>query len=164
MNEAAIIKAIMACMGSLGLAMVYNVKRKHLLLAAAGGLIGWLIYARVVAVTGRIFFPSLCASIFAELYGEVLARIRRCPANIYVITTLIPLIPGGSLYYMMSSMIQKQWAVGRQYGMELLAYLLGLSIGICFVSAILNMGLKLRRRNKEGSPCAEEKERPSVRD
>ncbi len=153
MNEAAIIKAGMACLGSMGLGMVYNVKGKHLLVAAAGGLIGWIIYANVAEATGRIFFPSLCASIFAELYGEILARIRRCPANIYVITTLIPLIPGGSLYYMMSSMIQKQWAVSRQYGMELLAYLLGLSIGICFVSAILNMGLKMCRKNGECNPC-----------
>lgn len=149
MDELAIIKTVTAFLGSLGFGMVFNMRPRHLLLAAAGGMFGWIIFYNLEASTEDIFSATLCASFFSVLYGELLARIRHCPANLYVIITLIPLIPGGSLYYMMSNAVQKHWAVNRIYGSELIMYALGLAVGICLMSALLDFLYQLFRRVKK---------------
>lgn len=142
-----IIKTIMAFFGSLAFGIIFNMKPRHLLAAAAGGMLDWIIYYILHVIMGGIFFPTLCASFFAVLYGELLARIRHCPANLYVITSLIPLIPGGSLYYMMSNAVQKQWTTSKAYGVELIMYAFGLAAGICLMSALLELIRQLVSRS-----------------
>lgn len=145
-----IIKTIMAFFGSLAFGIIFNMKAKHLLAAATGGMLDWIIYYIFHTMLGGIFFPTLCASFFAVLYGEILARIRHCPANLYVITSLIPLIPGGSLYYMMSHAVQKQWTTSKLYGAELIMYAFGLAAGICLMSALLDFVHRLFRKIARG--------------
>lgn len=150
-----IIKTIMAFFGSLAFGIIFNMKSRHLPAAALGGMLDWMIYYFLHITIGGIFFPTLYASFFAVLYGEFLARVRRCPANLYVITSLIPIIPGGSLYYMMSNAVQKEWAISKMYGAELIMYAFGLAAGICLMSALLDLIHRLisghTRRLKSGN-------------
>ena len=44
----------------------------------------------------------LC-SLLVSLYAEIMARIIKTPTTTFIITSLIPLIPGGSLYYTMTT-------------------------------------------------------------
>lgn len=39
------------------------------------------------------------------LWSEGMARVRKAPANIFMIPGIIPLLPGGALYYTMSALI-----------------------------------------------------------
>ena len=139
MMEMIAVKTVTAFAGSLGFGMIFNMKPRHLLTAAAGGMLDWILYYYLAAFLDGIFVPSVCAGMFSVLYGEILARVRRCPANLYVITTLIPLIPGGSLYYMMTNAVRNRWAVSRGYGSELVMYALGLAAGICLMSALFDL-------------------------
>lgn len=143
MMEVMAVKTVTAFAGSLGFGMIFNMKPRHLLPAAVGGMFSWILYYNLAAFLGDIFVPSVCAGMFSVLYGEILARIRRCPANLYVITTLIPLIPGGSLYYMMSNAVQNRWVISRRYGSELVMYALGLAAGICLMSALFDLVHKI---------------------
>ena len=59
MDELAIIKTVTAFLGSLGFGMVFNMRPRHLLLAAAGGMFGWIIFYNLEASTGDIFSATL---------------------------------------------------------------------------------------------------------
>ncbi len=149
MEKVEMVRVVMSFLGSLGFGMIFNMKKRHLLAAAAGGMFSWILYCIFEAYTGDLFLATLCASFFSVLYSEILARIRRCPANLYVIISLIPLFPGGSLYYMMSNAVQKQWEISKVYGSELMMYALGLAMGICLMSALLDLFHELYRRGKK---------------
>ena len=36
------------------------------------------------------------------IFSEVMARLRRCPVTGYLLVSLLPLVPGGGIYYAMS--------------------------------------------------------------
>ena len=38
------------------------------------------------------------ASVVLTIYAEILARVVKCPATLFLVTAAVPLIPGGSLY------------------------------------------------------------------
>ena len=51
--------------------------------------------------SATIFPRYLAAAVAITLYSEWMARIRRCPVTSYLIVALLPLVPGGGIYYAM---------------------------------------------------------------
>ena len=56
-------------------------------------------------LAGNVFLSALVASMGVCLWSEGMARVRKAPANIFMIPGIIPLLPGGALYYTMSALI-----------------------------------------------------------
>ena len=48
----------------------------------------------------------LIASAMASVFAEILARIVKSPGTVLLMPMLIPLIPGGNLYYTMFNMVK----------------------------------------------------------
>lgn len=143
-----IIQIITAFIGSLGFGMVFNVRYRHLIPAALSGMFTWMVYLATAKITGTIFLPSMLASAFAAMYGEILARIRKTPANQFLIIGLIPLVPGSTLYYMMSYAVQGDWVRSRWYGTQTVRYALGIAVGISLVWAFWDMVKRITERMK----------------
>ena len=126
-------------LGSLGFSLVFHVKKKGILPFALGGLITCAIHLIFFEGLGtNLFLSSLAAGAVAQLYAQVLARLTHTPATVYYITSLIPLIPGGSLYRTMDALVSTQWDALRLYGVQTLLVTLGLALGVGLVSGILH--------------------------
>ena len=78
------------------------------------------------------------------VYAELLARFMRTPATLFVIPAVIPLVPGSSLYYAMSCVVQRDLASAREYGTQTLEFALAIAAGMSFVLA----GRELQTRRK----------------
>lgn len=120
-----------AFFGSAGFAMIFHLPRRHLLVASLGGIFSWGIYLAVGTVAEGVFFPALVASAFSALYAEVLARWRDVPSLLFVIPTVIPLIPGAPLYYTMSFAVAGAWDQVAQYALRCGQFALGIAAGMC---------------------------------
>ena len=124
-----------ALLGSLGFALVFGLRQRHLAYAALGGMIAWGIYLALFAWRDSFFLANLIASIFAVGYSELLAHRRKCPATVFVIPAIIPLVPGSSLYYAMEHAVRGDLAAARSYGHRTLVCALAIAAGISFASA-----------------------------
>lgn len=137
--EKHIIQLISAFIGSMGFCFVFNVRGKLVLPAAIGGMLCWGVYLLYESALGGLFVPTLIASAFAALYGEVLARIYKAPAPVFLIPTVIALIPGSTLYYMMSYAVRRDWAMCHEYAAQTGTFALGIAMGISLVWAMLEI-------------------------
>lgn len=135
-----------AFIGSLGFALLFNVRRQFWFVGSLGGLLGWAIYLLGTTQTEGVFMPCLAASAFAALYAEVLARILKAPATIFFIPSIVPLIPGSTLYYTMSYAVQNSWEVSGSYGFLTIQYALSIASGISLVWAFSMMVTKILKR------------------
>ena len=79
---------------------------------------------------------SLTASAFAVLYAELLAHWLRSPATMFVVPAILPLVPGGSLYYAMSYAVRGQMGAAGQYGLRALKLGLAIAAGISIMVAL----------------------------
>ena len=89
------VSSFLAC---LGFTLVFNIHGVGKLICGVGGALGWLIYL----LAGQTIFAAFLSSAAIGIFSEAMARIRRCPASGYLLVALLPLVPGGGIYYAMS--------------------------------------------------------------
>lgn len=87
--------AFLAC---IGFTFVFNIHGTGKMICGVGGSLGWLVYL----AAGSSVLAAFLASAAIGLYAETMARLRRCPVTSYLLVALLPLVPGGGIYYAMS--------------------------------------------------------------
>ena len=85
----AVIQIICAGLGTLGFALFFQVRRQHLITASLGGALSWLCYLAVREICASVFLSSLVASAVICLWSEAMARIRKAPANVFLIPGIV---------------------------------------------------------------------------
>ena len=133
-----------ALLGSAGFALIFNVRKQLLPLAALGGAVCWGTYLLAGCATESVFLQSFAASAATAIWSEAFARVKKTPAQQYLIIGLIPLVPGGTLYYAMSALVRQDWGQAQLYGYRV--FVLGIAAGVSLTLSLLDMLLNARRR------------------
>src|SRR5665647_501481 len=100
--------------GSLAFALVFNISKNKLLLSAIGGVIGQLTYLLFQFIISNDVALSLLATMAISLYAEMMARVTKSPTTVYLAVALIPLVPGGGVYYTMLYFINEDIDPGNK--------------------------------------------------
>mgnify|MGYP004715842511 CR=1 FL=1 len=142
----AVIQIICAGLGTLGFALFFQVRRQHLLVASLGGALSWLCYLVVRAPSANVFLSALVASAVICLWSEAMARLRKAPANVFLIPGIVPLLPGGALYYAMSGIVSGDLDQFVLKGRETALVAVGIAGGIVIGSEIVRLVMNIQRR------------------
>ncbi len=136
MNDMAdiIIQIAMAFIGSIGFAIFFKMKGRQIWLAGIGGAATWIVYLIAQIQFERYFVPNLLASIFVGIYAEIMARMNKAPATIFLTAAAVPLIPGGSLYYTMAGLVNNNRELFSQSGIKTITIALAISLGLVVVA------------------------------
>ena len=131
----AVIEVVSAFVSTLAFGVLFNIRGKKLVLAALGGMLAWLMF-----LLFGLFIPSeaacyLLVSILTSVYSEGMARVLHTPATAFCIVSLIPLIPGGSLYYTMANALQGDATAFIAKATHTLELAAALALGILLVTA-----------------------------
>lgn len=145
-----IIQVLSAFIGTFGFSVLFNVRGKRLFFASLGGLIAWLFF-----VIFKIFIPSevtiyFIVALIASLYAEIMARLLKTPTTTFIITALIPLIPGSSLYYTMSYAFQSDLEKFMHKGIYTLELASSLALGVIIASAFIKLIFRKNRLSSKG--------------
>lgn len=133
-----IIQVIMAAIGSVGFAMLFQLHGKKLLIAGIGGGISWIVYL----LAGKLdndMLALFCASFVVASIAEIGARIQKTPVLVLEVPMLIPLIPGADLYRLMFSMISLGIRNSIDYLVRLSQEVLLIAASIILVSTIVSV-------------------------
>lgn len=139
----AIIQLITSFLGSLGFAVIFNLRKKYIISASIGGFVCWGAYLLTGLFADGVFLPTLVASAAATLYAELLARFLKVPAIVIFVSAIIPLIPGSSLFYTMSNIVSGEIALFKEYGIETILFVLGITSGISIIWSLWYMLQKI---------------------
>ncbi len=101
-----IVQLVSIFVGSVGFALLFNVRTPKLFGCAFGGFLAWGFYLCLGFVVENEVARYFLASMFLTVYAEIMARVRKSPDTIYIICAAIPLFPGGFLYNAMHSAVE----------------------------------------------------------
>ena len=130
------LKLLASVVGTVGFAVLFGVRRKHLLFAGIGGLGVYSLFYTVAFFGGSLFASAFVSSAFAALYSEIFARIRKAPTAIFLIPSGIPIVPGGDLYYTMRYILEGNFEVAMTHLLSAFKIGLGMAGGIVAVSIL----------------------------
>ncbi len=127
-----------ACVACGGFAVIYNIHGPGILICAFGGGLGWLVYL-LTAPLGSEITRTLLAAIVIAAYSEIMARIRRCPVTGYLLVGIVPLVPGGGVYYTMEHAINGETDLFLSSFLHTLGVAGALAVGVLLVSSFVRM-------------------------
>ena len=130
------IQLLTAFVAALGFSLVAGLRSRHLLFGSLGGMLAWGFYLLLRSLIPDPFLPVLFTSVLSVIYSEFMARWRKCPSTVFLMPTIIPLVPGSSLYYAMSSVVRGEVEAAKRYGHETLVWALAIAAGISFATAL----------------------------
>ncbi len=136
MTSSELIQIATGLIGSLCFGILFNMRGKRLIAAAVGGLLSWGLFVVLSHFILNEPINYFIVAAVVSLYSEIMARILKTPAAPIVTTSLIPLIPGGSLYYTMSSAFESNFTMFLEKAVSTLKLACALALGIIVVTAI----------------------------
>ena len=139
-------QVIYAFIVSLGFGVLFNVRDKNLFFAALGGAVGWFFYSLTLNLSGSNVLAMLIASISISVYAEIFSRVLKNPVTLFLVCSLIPLVPGSGMYYTVFEAVKGNVFESLNYGIETISLAGVIAVGIILVSTLSRLFQKLKIR------------------
>lgn len=137
MIQEIIMNVICSFVGTVAFAVLFNVPKRFYLCCGLTGTAGWMIY--LALTSGYDLSPALasfCGTLAVVLISRMLTVRMKCPITIFLISGIIPLVPGAGVYFTAYYLVTNQMALAGQRGMEALKIAFAIVLGIVLIVSI----------------------------
>lgn len=149
-----LLECIYSFIGSFCFGIIFNIKGKKLFYSALGGFLSQGAYIFFSFIFDSDITCYLLATIIIAIYSEILARILKTPATVFLVPSIIPLVPGGMMYYAMEMCINGENANFINQLLKTIGVAGALAMGILLVSSgnkilrtVINKKINKREKN-----------------
>lgn len=118
--------------------VLFGLRAADTFLAAGGAAAGWAVF-QSMPPSGSPAFATFLAAFAAGLYSETVSWLRKKPATVYMIASIIPLVPGGGMYYTMLSTLEGSTSKSVEIGMATLITAFSIALGLAIANAFGRM-------------------------
>ena len=123
--------------GTVSFALIYNVPKKYYFACGITGMAGWLTY---LFISSQKYMSASVASFFGALVVVLISRIltvyMKCPITVFLISGILPLVPGAGVYYTAYYIVTNQLTQASLKGIESLKIAFAIVMGIVVVVSI----------------------------
>ena len=123
--------------GTIGFAIMYNVPKKYYIVCGVTGMAGWIVY---LLVSGMNYVSAAVGSFFGAFIVVLISRMlsvkMRCPITIFLISGILPLVPGAGIYNTVYYIVTNQLTQAALKGIESLKIAFAIVMGIVIVVSI----------------------------
>ena len=142
-----LLQIITGGIATLGFAILFNIRGKKLVFASLGGFLSWTLFVLLKFVSANEPVRYFIVAVVISIYAEIMARMLKTPTTTFHMVALIPLIPGGSLYYTMASIFEEDLDHFLDRGIHTLELAVALAFGIVIVTAVAHT-FRIKSRKK----------------
>lgn len=140
------VKLISSFVGTLGFAIFMHAPKRAWLPASAVGGVAYLLYWALqeagVTESMAIFIGALLGSVL----GQYLARRMKMIATIFVLLSMIPLVPGLGLYRCMHFLAQEMYGAGADAGVRAMVDVVMIALGLAVGNFLFRLFLPQRTK------------------
>ena len=144
------LELLAAAAGSLGFSVLFNIRGKKLVAVTLGGAIGWAVFLLLSFFGMDEPIAYFLVALLVSIYAEGMARLLKAPATIFVAPSLVPLIPGSSLYYTMAYALGGDSTRFLEKAGSALALASALAAGIVISAVLARLLFRPRMPKNEG--------------
>lgn len=142
------IQCIGAFFGCLGFSFIFRIHKniRFAIMGSLVGTIGWIIYLSTKFLHNT-FIQTFIAMLCVSLISELLARIYKAPATVFVIVGCFPLVPGSGIYYTMLYAVQGLDNLFMESFFSTLGIGFSIALAILVSSTILQVYKRIKTKN-----------------
>ena len=143
-----VVKIITVLIIGAAIGILYRIPRGVLVYGSFTGLAAWLVYDGLSGAGVGIVAASFCGSLSVGFLAEILARVLRKPATIFIIPGFIPLVPGGQAYLTMRYLVEGRQLDALAMGVQTILLAGAIAFGI--FASVTTYRLAVTDRFKSG--------------
>ena len=139
--------AIGAFGGTVGFCLLQHSPRRTILPAATTGMIGFTIYLVLCRYMGAsVMVGNFAATVAVTVICEILARAMRLPSTVFLLSSLVTLVPGYSFYSAMLALVRDDGAMAASQGMTAVQIVAAIAVGAAVTSVCFRTLTTCRKR------------------
>ena len=127
-----ILQVLAASAGTVGFSLLFGVPVRYYTYCGLIGGIGWLVYLCVLPGTTATI-ATFCATVVIILLSRWFAVRKRCPATLFLISGIFPLVPGAGIYWAAYYTITNQLQLALETGYGAVKTAVAIVLGIVVV-------------------------------
>lgn len=147
-----LLHSIVAAGGTVGFSLLFGVPVRYYPYCGAIGGIGWFVYLLTLPYSGATL-AVLWATLFVTFLSRWCAVWKRCPATIFLIAGIVPLVPGAGVYWAAYYAVSGEMTLATQHGLSAIKAAVAIVLGIVFIFEIpqsfFAIGSKKRKEGKQ---------------
>lgn len=140
-----LIQVIMGTIGTLGFGILFNLRGKRLWGATLGGTFSWTLFLLLQLIIRFDPLNYFIVSFVTSFYCQGMAILLKSPTTAFITTALIPLVPGGSLYYTMAYAYGSDTEKFAERAIYTLLLASALALGTIVAASIIKIVRRYRR-------------------
>ena len=117
-------------------------------MCALGGGLTWALFRLTDQWGLGLIAAYFVATLFAALYSEIMARIRKYPAISYLVVSIIPLLPGAGVYRSTASILVGDMAGATSNSMQTVSIAGAIAVGILIISTLARLWSIYQQKKK----------------
>lgn len=138
-----LLAVIESFLATLAYAILFNVPKRYYVACGVTGISGWILYLAMCRVT-TVAIASFAGTLAVVLISRILTVRKKCPITIFLISGIIPLVPGAGIYYTAYYLVTGQMALAAVKGLESVKVAFAIVLGIIFVVSIPRDAFQIR--------------------
>ncbi len=129
-----IMKCVWVFLGTVSFGIIFNIRGKNLMFASLGGLLSWIVCQTAKGYEVEEVQSYFLAAVVIAFYSEFMAIYRKAPVTVFIVLGMIPLVPGGSIFYTMHELIMGNYTQFVQIGVTTFSIAGVIALGILIAS------------------------------
>lgn len=126
-----------AFVGTMGFSALFGSPRKFYGECGVVGMLGWAVYLWVATAPAQnIVAASFLGALTVATLGGILAIACKCPTTVFLICGIIPLVPGGGIFWTAYYVISNHLRLAATTGFTALKVTIAIAGGILIATAI----------------------------
>lgn len=118
-------------------AICFYMSKVQMIYSGLGSAVTWTVWVLTNNETGSLFISTTVAAMFVAAFAEVMARVNRAPATVFLTTGIFPLVPGGALYRTMYGVVTEDSSLALQNAVSVLNTVIGIALGFIVMGIIV---------------------------
>ncbi|MBR6538180.1 MAG: threonine/serine exporter family protein [Lachnospiraceae bacterium] len=110
-----VLQVVSAFVGVVAVAVLFQVPKKNLVLAGVTGAAGWFLELVAEEVSGNALLSYFLAAFLVAILSQIFARVSKAPVTLYLVTGILPLVPGVGMYRTVYYLLQSDHALTGYY-------------------------------------------------
>ena len=147
--KALLVSALGAFGGTLGYAYILNAPKKTILPASFIGLFGYMAYVLLGMAGMGTMSAYFLSTVLVSVVCEIEARVMRMPSTIFLLSALVPLVPGYNFYLAMLALVEDRGAAAAREGLVAVQIVAAIAIGAAVTSVCFRAFVTSRQKGKQ---------------
>ena len=141
----------------LGIAVIFDVPPKKMFWAMVGSIISCVLMLIGDKYGLDPLITNMIATAIPCVYCEIMARVLKTPTTVFMIPTLLPLVPGSRLYYTMFYLFSGEQELFLENMLIAVKICTGIAVAIIVVTGAMRWieAVKRQKLEKEKEKAAE---------